>query len=128
MNHKMKYRLPVTSSVPDGSCLRNTTRFPRKRPERRIRTVPGLRLLRSFVGLCFWGAALALTSSPAYHLGAFAWGWGSEEITGSDGGQGRLPYISSQPSQAFGNERWIIFAMCVSKESRHAKQVVFALY
>lgn len=65
---------PVTKRVPEGSCLRNTTRLPRKRPERRIRMVPGVMLLRSLVGLCFWGAALAFTSSPAYHLGAFAGG------------------------------------------------------
>lgn len=70
---------PVTRSVPDGSCFRNTTRLPRKRPERRIRIVPGVMLLRSLVGLCFCGAPLAFTSSPAYHLGAFTWGWSGQE-------------------------------------------------
>lgn len=69
---------PVTSNVPDASCLRNTTRFPRKRPERRIRMVPGVMLLRSLVGLCFCGVGFLGVSSVAYHLGAFwafALGW-----------------------------------------------------
>lgn len=33
---------PVTSSSPDSSCFRNTTRFPLNRPARRMSTVPGV--------------------------------------------------------------------------------------
>lgn len=41
---------PVTRRTPWSRCLRRTTRLPRKRPARRIRTVPGWRLSRSLVG------------------------------------------------------------------------------
>jgi len=42
---------PVTRSVPWSSCLRRTTRLPRNRPARRMRTAPGWRDSRYFVGL-----------------------------------------------------------------------------
>merc|ERR1719428_2202608 len=38
---------PVTRSKPLSSCLRKMTRRPRKRPERRMRMVPGVMLVRS---------------------------------------------------------------------------------
>jgi len=41
---------PVTSSRPDGSCFRNTTRLPLKRPASRISTAPGRMDARSRVG------------------------------------------------------------------------------
>ena len=43
--------LPETRRSPEGSCFRNTTRFPAKRPARTIRTVPGVMVARSLVGL-----------------------------------------------------------------------------
>merc|ERR1719463_342022 len=43
---------PVTRRRPLSSCLRKTTRRPRKRPARRISTVPGVIDFRSFVGFC----------------------------------------------------------------------------
>ena len=39
---------PVTRRRPEGSCFRKTTRRPRKRPDSRMSTVPGVMLLRSF--------------------------------------------------------------------------------
>ena len=42
---------PVTSKTPCGRCLRRMTRLPRKRPARRIRTVPGTRDGRGRAGL-----------------------------------------------------------------------------
>ena len=42
---------PVTSKRPPSSCLRKTTRLPRKRPARRMSTVPGVIVERSLVGL-----------------------------------------------------------------------------
>ncbi|GIL85814.1 hypothetical protein Vretifemale_14350 [Volvox reticuliferus] len=42
---------PVTSKRPDGSWLRKMTLLPLKRPASRIRTVPGVMLARSWVGL-----------------------------------------------------------------------------
>lgn len=64
---------PVTSSRPEGSCFRNTTRLPLKRPASRMSTVPGVMLARSFVGLsvlrrCFG----AFTSSAGYIRGSLA--------------------------------------------------------
>lgn len=41
---------PVTRRTPWSRLLRRTTRLPRKRPARRMRTVPGVRDLRSLVG------------------------------------------------------------------------------
>ncbi len=43
--------------------------------------VPGVMLLRSLVGLCFWGGALGFTSSPEYHLGAFATGCTGKHVS-----------------------------------------------
>merc|ERR1719353_1169832 len=40
---------PVTKRSPLSSCLRKTTRRPRKRPASRISTVPGVMFLRSLV-------------------------------------------------------------------------------
>jgi hypothetical protein len=37
---------PVTRRTPWSRVLRRTTRLPRKRPARRIRTVPGWRVFR----------------------------------------------------------------------------------
>lgn len=37
---------PVTKSAPSLRCLRRTTRLPRKRPARRMRTAPGCRAAR----------------------------------------------------------------------------------
>jgi len=47
---------PVTRSRPDDSCFRNTARLPRKWPERRITTVPGVMDDRSLQG-CDRGGA-----------------------------------------------------------------------
>ena len=52
--------LPETRRSPEGSCFRNTTRFPAKRPARMIRTVPGVMVARSLVGL---GSTAAETST-----------------------------------------------------------------
>jgi hypothetical protein len=41
---------PVMRRTPWPRCLRRTTRFPRKRPARRMRTVPGSRVGRSLAG------------------------------------------------------------------------------
>merc|ERR1719199_737664 len=41
---------PVTSRRPLSNCFKNTTRRPRKRPAKRMSTVPGEMLLRNFVG------------------------------------------------------------------------------
>merc|ERR1740115_114541 len=64
---------PETSRRPDASCLRNTQRFPRKRPERTMRTVPGVIDLRSLAVL---GVKERLSgfmrSSAGYHLGCLA--------------------------------------------------------
>merc|ERR1719486_1003282 len=43
---------PVTNRRPLSNCFRNTTRRPRNRPARRMSTVPGVMLLRNFVGFC----------------------------------------------------------------------------
>ena len=43
--------LPETRRSPEGSCFRKTTRFPANRPARMIRTVPGVMVARSLVGL-----------------------------------------------------------------------------
>ena len=43
--------LPETRRSPEGSCFRKTTRFPAKRPAKIIRTVPGVMVARSLVGL-----------------------------------------------------------------------------
>mmetsp|Transcript_43320 Transcript_43320/g.129920 ORF Transcript_43320/g.129920 Transcript_43320/m.129920 type:complete len:275 (-) Transcript_43320:8-832(-) len=62
---------PVTSSRPEGSWPRQMQRLPLKRPARRIRTVPGVMVARSLVGLrtVFTASGLA-TSSAGYILGA----------------------------------------------------------
>jgi len=41
---------PVTSRRPLSNCFKKTTRRPRKRPAKRMSTVPGEMLLRNFVG------------------------------------------------------------------------------
>ena len=47
---------PVISSNPESSCFKKTTRFPRNRPARRMRTVPGVIVARSLaLGRVFSG-------------------------------------------------------------------------
>lgn len=41
----------MTSNNPLANCFKNTTRFPRKRPARRMRTVPGVMEERRLAGL-----------------------------------------------------------------------------
>ena len=62
--------LPVTSNNPEASCLRKTTLFPWCLPASNISTVPGVILLRSFIGFCLLfllrlGRGI---SSVGYHL------------------------------------------------------------
>ena len=52
--------LPDTRRSPEGSCFRNTTRFPAKRPARTIRTVPGVMVARSLVGFASTGAGASI--------------------------------------------------------------------
>ena len=69
---------PVTSSRPEESCLRKTTRLPRKRPPSRISTEPGLMVFLSFATPREWASrslgTFALMSSAGYHLGALTSG------------------------------------------------------
>ena len=69
---------PVTSSRPEDSCLRKTTRLPRKRPPSRISTEPGLMVFLSFATPREWASrslgTFALMSSAGYHLGALTSG------------------------------------------------------
>eukprot|EP00964_Phaeocystis_antarctica_P003846 scaffold2062_cov58-Phaeocystis_antarctica.AAC.4 len=69
---------PVTSSRPEDSCLRKTTRLPRKRPPSMISTEPALMVFFSFATPRELASrslgTFALMSSAGYHLGALTAG------------------------------------------------------
>lgn len=66
---------PVTNNNPLANCFKKTTRLPRKRPARRMRTVPGVMDERSLVGFSDLRHRLGWRmSSAGYRRGAFCKG------------------------------------------------------
>jgi hypothetical protein len=63
-NKQRTVEVPDTSNKPEVNCLRQTTLFPRKRPAKRINTVPGVILDLSLgAPRTVTGPLLVLTSS-----------------------------------------------------------------
>ena len=61
----MTQKGPLTRRRPDLRTLRRTTRLPRKRPARRMSTVPGVSDARVFCGFCTWAGPFFATTSYA---------------------------------------------------------------